>query len=113
MNPPISRLQVVVSNDDRSLSSPTISKESVYPFRLTNYSIPVYSENNCYSDPLLFYLSSWREQFESVQKCYSDNYRKELPPSIFHPSLLEQYVCYVDFSIEILILIIQYTILEE
>ena len=108
-----SSFQVELGNDDGNLCKPASRSESVALFRLTNFSDPVYCNNNCYSDPLLFYLPSWKDQFYRVQKCYSDNYHDELPPLAAKVAVSDPYIFCNGFSVELLILIILSTIMEE
>ena len=97
---------VELTNDNENEHELISRNESVSPFRLAAFSNPVYSNNNCYSDPILFYLPSWRDQFYRVQKCYSDSYRNQLPPLAAKVLASESYYSLVIFSVEILILII-------
>ena len=113
LSPRSSRFQVELANNDVNLCRSVSRNESVTLFRLTDFSNPVYSNNNCYSDPLLFYLPSWRDQFYRVQKCYSDSYRDELPPLAAQVAALEPYTFCNGFSVELLILIILSIIMEE
>ena len=57
--------------------------------RYSKLSIPA---DNCYENPLDFSNSSWREQFEDIQRCYSENYNGHIPLGKRSDSFFQSYV---------------------
>ena len=60
--------------------------------RRGEYSKPHIQLNNCYGDPLDFSSSRWRQQFEDIQKCYSENYTGHIPLGKRGDSFFQSYV---------------------